>query len=69
MSEIVNKDPVCGMDVEPGHEAARFDHGGKTYLFCNPGCKDEFAKNPSACLKAEQTGPAESKKRWWKFGK
>ncbi|MBI2061886.1 MAG: methyltransferase domain-containing protein [Nitrospirae bacterium] len=53
MNEIVEKDPVCGMDVKAGHEAARFDHLGKTYLFCNSGCRDTFAKNPDAHVKRE----------------
>lgn len=51
---VVNKDPVCGMTVneEKARVAGRtFDHGGKTYLFCNDGCKAKFAANPEKFLK------------------
>ncbi len=45
------KDPVCGMDVEKGKAAATFDHMGKTYYFCAPGCRADFAKDPEKDLK------------------
>ncbi|MBI2889595.1 MAG: YHS domain-containing protein [Nitrospirae bacterium] len=67
MSEISAKDPVCGMSVEPGHEAARADHAGKTYLFCSPGCRDTFAKDPAKFAKGG-AGEAPKKKRWGLFG-
>lgn len=40
------KDPVCGMEVNPEEAAAEAEHGGKTYYFCAPGCKNKFEKNP-----------------------
>ena len=45
-------DPVCGMKVDPA--AARggsHDHGGKTYWFCNPRCRERFAADPGHWLK------------------
>jgi YHS domain-containing protein len=44
------KDPVCGMDVEPGKAAGESVHEGKTYYFCSQQCKREFDKNPKAVL-------------------
>ncbi len=48
-------DPVCGMTVdEPKARAASrvSEHQGKTYLFCNDGCKEDFDKNPEKVLQA-----------------
>lgn len=44
--ESKEKDLVCGMDVDRKKAAATFDHMGKTYYFCSPGCKANFAKEP-----------------------
>lgn len=40
------KDPVCGMDVEEQKAAATATYGGKTYYFCDPGCKTAFERAP-----------------------
>jgi RND family efflux transporter MFP subunit len=59
-SQVVNKDPVCGMVVneQKARAAGRtYDYGGKTYLFCCDGCKEEFAADPKKFLK-DQTESA-----------
>jgi len=33
-SATKQKDPVCGMDVDPATARYRLDHGRKTYYFC-----------------------------------
>jgi YHS domain-containing protein/uncharacterized membrane protein YraQ (UPF0718 family) len=43
-------DPVCGMTVDPATAAARAEHAGRTYYFCNPGCRDRFVADPAAVL-------------------
>jgi YHS domain-containing protein len=43
---IMEKDPVCGMDVDPKNAAAKSIYQGKTYYFCSPGCKRDFDKEP-----------------------
>jgi|CXWL01.1.fsa_nt_gi Cu+-exporting ATPase len=43
-------DPVCKMTVTPESAAAKFDHNGTTYYFCNVGCKDKFAEEPGKYL-------------------
>lgn len=40
------KDPVCGMEVDPGEAPAKKEHEGETYYFCAPGCKQKFEENP-----------------------
>jgi YHS domain-containing protein len=49
-------DPVCGMTVVKATAKATFDYKGTTYYFCNPGCKDAFAKEPEKYLKAPAKG-------------
>ena len=51
-------DPVCGMTVVKANAKATFDYKGTTYYFCNPGCKDAFAKEPEKYLKAQAPAPA-----------
>ena len=43
-------DPVCGMQVDPKTAAASYEHEGKTYYFCAPGCKAAFEKDPEKYL-------------------
>jgi YHS domain-containing protein len=40
------RDPVCGMEVEPARAAATSDHGGERYYFCSEECKQAFDANP-----------------------
>ncbi len=50
----VNKDPACGMVVDEVKARAAgltYEYDGKTYLFCNDGCKAEFVANPGKFLK------------------
>jgi YHS domain-containing protein len=47
----MEKDPVCGMDVDPKNAAAKSDVHGKTYYFCSLGCKKEFDQFPEKYLK------------------
>jgi P-type Cu+ transporter len=44
-------DPVCGMAVDPATAAGESEYEGKTYYFCNPGCKAKFEADPEAYLK------------------
>jgi Cu+-exporting ATPase len=51
----MEKDPVCGMMVDPKTVADKSEYKGKTYYFCSPGCKKQFDKEPEKYLKS---GPA-----------
>ncbi|MEX2238802.1 MAG: YHS domain-containing protein [Dehalococcoidia bacterium] len=42
----MEKDPVCGMDVDPKAAPASSEYQGKTYYFCAAGCKRQFDQNP-----------------------
>ncbi|HLK50261.1 MAG TPA: YHS domain-containing protein, partial [Bryobacteraceae bacterium] len=44
------KDPVCGMAVDPGHAAGASTYQGKTYHFCSAGCVAKFESNPERYL-------------------
>ncbi|MGH9779687.1 MAG: heavy metal-binding domain-containing protein, partial [Candidatus Acidiferrales bacterium] len=44
------KDPVCGMMVDPGRAAGKHDYRGKTYYFCNPRCLEKFRAQPEKYL-------------------
>jgi YHS domain-containing protein len=42
----MEKDPVCGMMVDPKTAEFKSIYQGKTYYFCSPGCKRDFDKEP-----------------------
>jgi Cu+-exporting ATPase len=50
------KDPVCGMNVEPDEAAGQSVFQGKTYYFCSNDCKTQFDKNPQAYVKSAPMG-------------
>lgn len=41
------RDPVCGMDVDPARAAATSEHNGERYYFCSEECQKTFEANPS----------------------
>jgi Cu+-exporting ATPase len=43
----MERDPVCGMMVDPKMAAGSSEYQGKTYYFCALGCKAAFDKDPS----------------------
>jgi Cu+-exporting ATPase len=47
----MEKDPVCGMQVDPKKAAGQSSHGGKTYYFCAASCKAKFDKSPAQYVK------------------
>ena len=51
MSTAQHTDPVCGMQVEADGAAGQSDYKGKTYYFCNEGCKRKFDENPGAYVR------------------
>jgi len=51
-TEIITRDPVCGMTVDPEAGKPSHEHGGHIYHFCNPRCLDKFAAEPDAYLTA-----------------
>ena len=56
---VVEKDPVCGMDVVPGQApGGSADHAGKTYWFCSQGCREKFVADPKRYVAPSPTKPA-----------
>lgn len=47
----MEKDPICGMMVDPKRAAGSSAYAGKTYYFCSAGCKATFEKNPARYAK------------------
>jgi YHS domain-containing protein len=47
----MEKDPVCGMQVDPAKAAGSSDYNGKTYYFCAKVCKTKFDANPGQYVK------------------
>jgi len=46
-----SRDPVCGMAVDPAApRGGSVEHGGKTYHFCNPRCRERFLREPERFL-------------------
>ena len=43
----MERDPVCGMDVDPKTAAGKSEYEGKTYYFCSQQCKQQFDQDPA----------------------
>src|SRR3984893_18572077 len=54
----LEKDPVCGMDVDPGSAKHSADYGGRTHYFCSPGCKTKFGADPVSYIGGKPRAPA-----------
>ncbi|MBM3790536.1 MAG: HAD-IC family P-type ATPase, partial [Acidobacteria bacterium] len=52
----LEKDPVCGMMVDPGRAAGKAGHEGKMFYFCHPRCREKFVSGPARWL-AEGAAP------------
>jgi Cu+-exporting ATPase len=52
------RDPVCGMRVDPRTTPYRQQHAGRPYFFCSAGCQSKFLDNPTKYLaRSEMTAP------------
>ncbi len=47
----MEKDRVCGMEIDEKESGSSFDYRGKTYHFCSDECRDKFKKSPEKFLK------------------
>ena len=45
-----DKDPVCGMRVDPAKAASSAEHEHKLYHFCSRGCAEKFQRDPRKYL-------------------
>jgi Cu+-exporting ATPase len=52
------RDPVCGMRVDPRTTPYRQQYAGRLYFFCSAGCQSKFLDNPTKYLaRSEMTAP------------
>ncbi|MGA8501356.1 MAG: heavy metal-binding domain-containing protein, partial [Candidatus Sulfotelmatobacter sp.] len=54
----IERDPVCGMDVNPATAKYVHGHGGKNYYFCCAGCADKFKADPTKYLTTPPAHPS-----------
>ncbi len=47
----MEKDVVCGMQVDPAKAAGSSEYNGKIYYFCAKSCKTNFDANPAQFAK------------------
>ncbi|MFZ0978104.1 MAG: heavy metal translocating P-type ATPase [Candidatus Acidiferrales bacterium] len=54
----MERDPVCGMVVEPERAKATAVHAGKTYYFCCTGCAGKFNADPQRYINGKPPAAA-----------
>jgi len=54
------RDPVCGMTVDPIRAKNRVIKNGREYCFCSPGCLKKFQDLPEKCRNAQPNPPIAS---------
>ena len=47
----MEKDVICGMQVDPAKAAGSSQYNGKTFYFCSKGCKTKFDADPARYTK------------------
>ena len=50
----LDRDPVCGMNVDPAKAASTAEYEGKLYHFCSRGCAEKFRRTPDKYLDAQK---------------
>jgi P-type Cu+ transporter len=53
------KDPVCGMTVDPSTAKHKFEHGGKSYFFCSAHCLEKLRADPIRYLSPRPASASE----------
>jgi Cu+-exporting ATPase len=50
----MERDPVCGMQVDPAKADETSQNNGKTYYFCSSQCKSRFEQDPDRFTRHQQ---------------
>jgi YHS domain-containing protein len=50
---MMEKDIVCGMEVDPASAPATSEYQGRTYYFCSSACKQAFDDEPEKYVREE----------------
>ena len=58
------RDPVCGMTVQPATAAGSHTHEQKTYYFCCLGCLDKFRADPARYLSPATAAPTKAPRQF-----
>jgi len=53
----MQKDPVCGMQIDEKKATATSMHNGERYAFCSQDCKNKFDLNPDRYSQVKQQQP------------
>jgi Cu+-exporting ATPase len=53
----MEKDPVCGMSVDPKTATIKSVYQSKTYYFCSAGCRKSFEQDPGKYVAKPQEAP------------
>ncbi|HRD29808.1 MAG TPA: YHS domain-containing protein, partial [Caulobacter sp.] len=61
---VEEKDPVCGMSVDPATAKHHALHDGHDYWFCSPGCLTKFVADPDRYLTPAAAEPAHAGAIW-----
>ena len=56
----LERDPVCGMNVNPASSKHVHEHGGKKYYFCCASCVEKFRAHPQQYLNKNKAVPFSS---------
>ena len=56
----LERDPVCGMNVNPASPKHVHEHGGKKYYFCGASCVEKFRAHPQQYLNKNRAVPISS---------
>lgn len=54
----MERDPVCGMLVDPEEAAGRREYAGRTYYFCTSDCLKKFDHAPERYAREDRPDPA-----------
>jgi len=50
--QSMERDPVCGMTLQPGQEAADCRYQDRSYHFCSVECRQLFERTPKEYIRA-----------------
>jgi P-type Cu+ transporter len=57
-AKLSERDPVCGMPVEPASATHRSEHAGQSYHFCSSRCLEKFEADPECYLTTAAAMPS-----------
>jgi P-type Cu+ transporter len=49
----MERDPVCGMTLQPGQEAADCRYRDRAYHFCSVECRQMFERDPKEYIRED----------------